>query len=70
MGKTKTHYLKFTASRGKVTRTLKFPITKEIEDYVWKLDELYGNGNGESFEVEGNRNIKIRLSIVDYEKDF
>lgn len=65
--------LKFTAKCGTVERSLTFPITKEIEDWIWQVYSLYGEPEVEpedTFELEGNGKMKITLSIVNFKKTF
>ena len=66
-------HLRITAKCGTVVRTLTFPITHEMEDWMWELDSLYGDPTTlphETFELEGNGKMKLSLSILSFERKF
>ena len=66
-------HLRITAKCGTVVRTLTFPITPEMEDWMWELDSLYGDPTTlphETFELEGNGKMKLSLSILSFERKF
>lgn len=66
-------YLKFTARSGIAERSVIFPIPRDFEDWIMKLESLYGDPSVDpknTFRSDGNRNMELRLSIEHFYRKF
>lgn len=62
--KPKRKKMSITARVGNLTKTVTFPIPDEFEAWMCKIKHL------DAIEVEGNKSVKMRLTISTYNENY
>lgn len=59
---------KITATCGNRSRSIAFPIPDEWLEHILELNKAHQDGE-EVFTVQGNRNVKIEIAVINFQKE-